>query len=133
MAMEKNITSITCKTSLMIFSVSLSSCGCTSATWSLQEIMLPRALSLSSTLCNWTPSGRWSRRCCSSCSVVVFGTSTPCRLAAQSTEVLIHVSCINLVLKYTVPIVCVRDTHFNSCVINLVLFGLSGNISAFNW
>ena len=49
----------------------------TSATWSLVTMQFPRADSRSSTLWITTVSGKAFRRCCSSWSVVVLGTSSP--------------------------------------------------------
>jgi len=67
-----------------ISSVSRSISGCTRATWSLQQITLPRALSRSSMRCILTSSGRLSLKCWSSWSVVDVGTSNPFRLPAVS-------------------------------------------------
>ena len=52
----------------------------TSAKWSLQQITLPSAESRSSMRWILTASGMEFRRCCSSWSVVVVGTSSPFRL-----------------------------------------------------
>lgn len=75
--------------------LALSRSGCTKATWSLQAITLPRADSLSSTLCTLTLSGREFRICCSSVSVVVFGTNNPFLFPVQ-----IYFSCLKLLSKH---------------------------------
>lgn len=57
--------------------LTLSRSVCTSATWSLVTMQFPRADRRSSTRWMTTESGRAFRRCCSSWSVVVLGTSSP--------------------------------------------------------
>ena len=66
----------------MISSVSRSISGCTSATWSLQQMTLPSADNRSSILWILTLSGIELRRCWSSWSVVVVGTRRPFLLPA---------------------------------------------------
>lgn len=67
-----------------ISSVSRSRSGCTSATWSLQQMTFPSADNRSSILCILTVSGMEFRRCCSSWSVVDVGTKRPFRFLSRA-------------------------------------------------
>lgn len=68
----------------MISSVSLSTSGWTSATWSLHAMTFPSADSRSSIRWRATASGSEFRKCCSSWSVVEDGTRRPCLFPAVS-------------------------------------------------